>query len=38
MLKKILSLVLNCKKKEEKKEEKKSEPIPDPWYQKSEYY
>lgn len=38
MLKKILSLVLNCKKKEEPKEKKKPDPIPDPWYQKSEFY
>ena len=32
MLRKILSLVLNCKdKKQNKPDTKKPEPIPDPW-------
>ena len=34
MLKKILLLVLNCRKKKKKK----FDPIPDPWWQNSEYY
>jgi hypothetical protein len=55
MLKKILSLVLNCEKKGDRKTGETStggteepissmdtrrtkEEIPDPWYQKSEYY